>query len=185
MRQPLIHVGEHGSYAIYPQPEGRGKKRLNFILNFLMFDDLIFYLAGLICALVLGGCAPSPSEVYATDAWMRAVPAGAVGAVYLEVHNPTDESRRLVEARFEEAVATEMHETVQEGDIMRMLPMEDGLTLAAGESASFEPGGKHIMVMDLHRDMEIGATETLTLIFDDATELEVPVEVRDPLDLGD
>ena len=144
-----------------------------------------FFLAVLIfLSLALGGCARPEREVNATGAWMRAVPAGAVGAVYLEVHNPTGESRRLVEARFEEAVATEMHETVQEGDIMRMLPMEDGLTLAAGESAIFAPGGKHVMVMDLHRDMEIGATETLTLVFDDGTELDVPVEVRDPLDLG-
>lgn len=145
-------------------------------------------LAGLLI-LSLSACSSTADRtsgaLEATGAWMRAVPAGSVGAVYLEIHNPTKEPQRLTAARFEDAVSTELHETVQDGDIMRMLPLEEGVLLEAGETAVFEPGGKHIMLMDLHRDMEIGAGETITLVFESGTELEVAVEVRDPLDLGD
>jgi copper(I)-binding protein len=138
--------------------------------------------------LTLGACAQptgeGSGEVNATGAWMRAVPAGAVGAIYFEIHNPGRQALHVVETRFEDAATTEMHETVQDGDIMRMLPLEDGFVVEGRGSTIFEPGGKHIMMMDLHRDMEIGATEMVTLIFEDGAELEIPVEVRDPLDLG-
>jgi copper(I)-binding protein len=53
------------------------------------------------------------------------------------------------------------------------------IDLPAGETVRLEPGGLHIMLLDLVEDLEPGDTFELTLDLDRGDDLTVTVEVRD------
>jgi hypothetical protein len=61
---------------------------------------------------------------------------------------------------------------------MMMQPVE-AIEVPAGGSVSLEPGGIHIMLLELAEPLEAGNSFDLTLILDDGEEHQVSVEVRD------
>jgi periplasmic copper chaperone A len=142
-------------------------------------------------ALGLGACeqnrgADAPlldpnTRLEVSDAWARAVTGSDTGrvhsAAYFMLINHTAESMVLVEARADAAARTEIHETSIEDDIARMRPAEQ-VEVPAGEARSFEPGGTHLMLMDLRRDLEAGQSLSITLRFADGSEEVVPFEIR-------
>ena len=62
--------------------------------------------------------------------------------------------------------------------MMSMSPVEE-IPVPAGETVSLEPGGYHIMLLDLVAPLETGSTIELTLTFENAGEMVVEAEVRD------
>jgi len=100
-------------------------------------------------------------------AWVRALPpTQSVTAGYLAVTNTGKEAVRIVGAAADGAGLVELHESRSEGGAMRMVPVAV-LPLAPGESASFEPGGLHLMLKDLERMPAPGDSVRLCLITDD------------------
>jgi len=55
----------------------------------------------------------------------------------------------------------------------------DGVDIVAGEMLMLKPGGYHVMIIDLVAPLEMGQTFDVTLTFDKAGDVVVPVEVRD------
>ena len=51
--------------------------------------------------------------------------------------------------------------------------------LQAGEEVTFEPGGLHIMLIDLKQDLKTGSEFEITLQFKDHPDLNVTVPVQD------
>ena len=64
------------------------------------------------------------------------------------------------------------------GGAMMMQEVE-AIAVPAGGSVSLEPGGLHIMLLELAEPLEAGTSFDLTLILDDGEEHQVSVEVRD------
>lgn len=62
--------------------------------------------------------------------------------------------------------------------MMGMRELEDGLELPAGEEVSLEPGGYHIMLLELGQPITEGDTIPVTLEFENAGEVEVEAEAR-------
>jgi periplasmic copper chaperone A len=114
-------------------------------------------------------------------AWARTSPMMATnGAVYVVLTASADD--RLVAARVDSAVAgaAEVHETAMDPDSGEMAMREtDAIELPGGEPVMLEPGGYHIMLLDLTQPLEPGTTIEVTLVFDQAGELTVEAEVRD------
>ena len=52
------------------------------------------------------------------------------------------------------------------------------IELPAGEDAVLEPGGLHVMLIGLNDPLRAGERFELTLVFDDASEKTVEVDVR-------
>jgi copper(I)-binding protein len=73
------------------------------------------------------------------------------------------------------AMATD---TTAGGGMMTMQPV-DRIPVAAGESVALEPGGYHVMLLDLVAPLEVGSTIEVTLTFEESGEQVVTVEVRD------
>jgi len=120
------------------------------------------------------------------DAWARpmTVEMGAEGslpgtnsAAYLDLRNGGRDPDRLLGVESSVAERTELHESVLDGDVMRMRRV-DGVDLPPGEAVRLAPGGLHIMLLDLRRSLEVGDTLTLTLTFRNAPSLSVAVPVR-------
>jgi hypothetical protein len=54
----------------------------------------------------------------------------------------------------------------------------DALDLPAGATVTLEPGGYHLMLIDLTADLEVGQDIELTLDFETGPDLTVTAEVR-------
>lgn len=153
----------------------------------------------LVGALLLSACGGNGS-VSVQDAWARPAAAGANAAVYFQLHNGSGQDDVLLGASSDSARAVELHESMvmgtedmegmsesdqsgedmegmQMGDVMQMVPVES-LTLGAGQDVVFEPGGYHVMLIDLPTALQEGDQINITLHFQQAGDIEVPVSVE-------
>jgi copper(I)-binding protein len=129
--------------------------------------------------LLLTAC--GPGELQVRDAWARPVLAGGTGAVYLSLHNGTGQADTLIGASTEVARVAELHTSMMmhEGDDMDMAMMQpvDSIDLAAGSGTDLAPGGYHIMLIDMQRQLVAGDRFVLTLHFENHADIEVEVSV--------
>lgn len=134
-------------------------------------------LAGL---LLLGGiAAASAADVQVKDPVARATAPGAeVGAVYLKIHNAGDRPERLVKASSPAAERVELHGYSTHGSMSRMHEIPD-LTIAAGRTIAFEPGGLHIMLRKLRQPLKAGDSFPLTIEFERSGAVTTTVEVKE------
>ena len=97
---------------------------------------------------------------------------------FMTITNKGDAADRLlaVEADFPRV---EVHTTEMDGDVARMIHLEEGLTLPAGETVTLQPGGFHVMFMGLGGDpFEVNEQVPATLIFENAGRIEVIFTVK-------
>lgn len=133
--------------------------------------------------ILLAACAPgtgSAGRLSVNDPWARPAKAGANSAIYFIIDNPMPEADALLTARCEAAMMTEVHMTSTSADGKSMMMKQDSVPLAAGGQTRFEPGGLHVMLMELKQDLEPGQTLPVTLTFEKAGEVTVEATVREP-----
>ena len=138
----------------------------------------------------MGGMSGGPNEgkVAATvagieivDPWARAATLeGGNSAIYMVLKNTSGTADKLVAASGEVAAAIEIHETKMEGDVMRMAQVEGGIEVPAGGQVELKPGGYHVMLIGLTRDLAVGEKFPVTLEFASGATLQVEAEVRQP-----
>ncbi|WP_458093476.1 copper chaperone PCu(A)C [Roseomonas sp. WA12] len=109
--------------------------------------------------------------------WARAAIQGGTGGAFLTIRNAGTQPDRLLSASSPAARTTEVHETVREGDVMRMRPVA-ALDVPAGGSVALRPGGAHVMLIGLAQALRPGTTLPLTLTFERAGTVEVQVAVQ-------
>ncbi len=61
---------------------------------------------------------------------------------------------------------------------MKMRPLAEGLAIPAGATVKLEPGGFHLMLMQLKQPLTAGQRYKATLVFEKAGAVEVEFEVR-------
>jgi periplasmic copper chaperone A len=105
---------------------------------------------------------------------------GVNSAVYMVLANGGAAADRLIAAQADVSKAIEIHETRMEGDVMRMKEVEGGIEVPAGGQVELRPGGLHVMLIGLTRELSVGDKFPLTLQFASGTTLAVEVEVRQP-----
>jgi copper(I)-binding protein len=111
------------------------------------------------------------------DGWAKATGTEMTG-VFGTITNPGDADLHLIGVESDLGGSAELHETVPGGSGMMMQEREDGFVIPAGGELVLEPGGNHIMLMELGRPITTGQQITLTLEFDGA-EQDVTVSARD------
>ncbi len=109
------------------------------------------------------------------------LPNQPVGGGFMTLTNSGAEADTLMAARSPAAGRVEIHEMAMQGDVMKMRALADGLPLPAGETVALEPGGYHIMFMDLAGPLAEGDSVEVTLTFEQAGDvtLTMPVRARD------
>ncbi|MBK8022149.1 MAG: copper chaperone PCu(A)C [Chloroflexi bacterium] len=90
---------------------------------------------------------------------------GKVTAGYMTIENTTGVDYTLVSATTTFNALTEIHEVIMDGDVMRMRQLEGGLNIPAGTSAQLKPGGYHVMLLDVTRDVYPDSAAALRLVF--------------------
>lgn len=131
------------------------------------------------------GSEASSDGVTVTEAWVREPASGQmVSAAYGTIENGSGEDITLVGASVPIQGMIEIHETTMDDDgSMSMSEKEGGFLIADGETFVLEPGGPHVMMMEIE-PAEITGTIDVTFIFDNGSEVVAAAEVR-ALDMGD
>ena len=139
------------------------------------FAPATFALTLLIVAspLLAGG-----EDVVIEDAWSRAsIGTSRPGVAYMTLRNTGAEPVVVTGLRTDLAMMPMIHATTTDAQgVTRMSHME-AVEIAAGYTVALEPGGLHVMLMDLQRPMVEGESYTLTVIFADGTEATVDVPI--------
>lgn len=118
-------------------------------------------------------------DLTVTAPYSRAtLPNAPVAGGFLTITNDGSADDRLVAASSDMAGRMEIHEMVMNGDIMTMGPLDDGLPIPAGATVSLEPGGYHLMLMQLAGPLVEGDTVEVTLTFETAGDLTVPLSIQ-------
>ena len=99
--------------------------------------------------------------------------AGNPGAAYFDVVNSGDRDRMIRAASVAGAGSSMMHVTEPTGmqEILQIM-------VKAGETVKFEPGGTHVMAMDLADTVVAGGEAEVTVIFVGGDKVSFPAEVR-------
>lgn len=109
----------------------------------------------------------APVDPIAVDkARVRLTPGPAPMAGYFVMTNHTESAVRLGDVQSGDFERVMIHRTVVRDGSARMVHQDDGVLLAPGESATFEPGGLHLMLIDARRDFEVGDSLELVLVLE-------------------
>ncbi|MDJ0740974.1 MAG: copper chaperone PCu(A)C [Gammaproteobacteria bacterium] len=118
-------------------------------------------------------------HVAINDPYIRAVPPVVkTTAAFMQIQNGTDSERFVVDAATPVAAAVELHMHVHDDGVMRMRRIPH-IHLPPQRTTSLEPGGLHIMLFNLQRNLQPGDQIPLTLEFDDGSTKTVTAVVRD------
>jgi hypothetical protein len=141
----------------------------------------------LVVALIVAACGSSgtaPTQaaggfVTVADAWVRAREAGGTTAAYMTITNGRVGDDELVGVSAPEITnEASLHETTADGSGMTGMQHVDGIVVPAGQTVALEPGGYHVMLMNLLDGLEAGDRVTLTLTFEQTGPVDVTAEVR-------
>jgi periplasmic copper chaperone A len=135
---------------------------------------------------VSGSASTASSRVSISDAWSRQPAAGqSVAAVYGVVTNDTDVAVTLSAASSSVTDRVELHETLTQDDgTMSMREVDAGFSIPAGGSFAFEPGGPHVMLLDIDAATYPTNDVDVTLVMDSGEQIAFTAEVR-PLSADD
>ena len=137
--------------------------------------------------LLLAGCAPA-GQVEISDAWVKSGEMsveGGMTAVYGTITNNTDKEVTFVGGQTAIAGLVEVHEMAMIDGEMKMQRIEGGLVIPAGESAVLEPGGNHLMLMQLTGDLLAGDMISVKFDFDGADSITLDSVMAKPAEGGD
>ncbi len=126
-----------------------------------------------------GAMAGVMSDAKPTDAASAMGEGGANGAMYLTISNSGGAPDRLVKASGDIAKSIELHTVIKSGDVIQMRPVE-AIEVPANASVALQPGGFHVMLIGLKRDLKLGDTFDITLQFEQAGPVTVQAVVKQP-----
>lgn len=177
--------------------------------RFIHWGRAAVLLLGLAVALAAcsGGQSGPGGGIQVKDAWVRAMQGGAMNgnmgggmatpsamsgahgsgmtsdlgnsAAYMILVNSSPQADRLLRVESDVANAIELHLSEMKNDVMTMHPVE-AIDIPAGGQAELKPGGYHIMLIGLKRELKPGEKVTFKLVFEKAAALTVEAEVRAP-----
>jgi periplasmic copper chaperone A len=150
----------------------------------IRWSCLISVMVLLTAGLLLTACqaGSTPAEIQVEEVWGRPSPMTAtVGVFYMKVKNSGGGADKLLSAKSDACKVIELHETIMEGDIMSMRPVEGGFVgIPAGEMVEFKTGGLHLMCVEMQVDFTPGAAIPLILEFESSGTIQVEAEIGAP-----
>ena len=140
-------------------------------------------------ALALAGCSSDSASttessapatdaaVTVTDAWIPQ-PASDTSAMFGMVSNSGSEAVSITGGSAPDVGMVQVHEFVKEGNKEVMQEVPGGLEIPAGGSVTLQPGGYHVMMMEVSADWQVGDEVPVTLEFTNNETVEVTAVVK-------
>lgn len=104
------------------------------------------------------------------------------GAVFLTLHNPQSAPDKLVGASAPVSSGAELHETTTDANGVMQMNKVDAIEIQPGQQVSLKPDGYHIMLTGLSAPLVAGSSFDITLDFENAADVTLPVTVTAPTD---
>ena len=111
------------------------------------------------------------------EPWVRSTVANQ-GATGFFARITSAQGGRLVTVSTPIAGIVEIHEMKLENNVMKMRALDAGLELPAGKTVELKPGGYHVMLMDLKKNVAAGETVPLTLVVEGGDRKRETIEVQ-------
>jgi len=138
-----------------------------------------------IWVLLLSACT-TEEGITVHNAWMRPTAQGENGAIYFILSNHSAEADELVGASSDASESVEIHESsMAEGTDVMQMNQVFSVPLERGAEVTFAPGGLHIMLVNLSRELTVGENVELTLHFKNHEDIPVNVAVAEFAPTGD
>lgn len=138
-----------------------------------------FLFAVLMCSVLPAWAAANCDGLQVENGWIRSAPPGATMlAGYATVKNSGAKPRTLRDVSGKDFDAIEVHKTLVERGVSRMVYMET-VEVPAGGSARFEPGGMHLMLFNPKRALKAGDTLELAFSCGGKKQLKANFQVKD------
>lgn len=103
---------------------------------------------------------------------------GSTSAVYMTLVNNGSTADAVVKASTDAAQTVELHNVIMENNVAMMRPVPE-IEIPAGGQAELKPGGFHVMLIGITRDLKVGDTVNLTLDLRSGASLQVAAPVLD------
>lgn len=141
--------------------------------------------------LVVTGCAGQPAapagsgdtpQLVVEAAWVRTTTGAkdpSMTGAFMSIVNPGETEVRLVGAEYPDAGMVQIHEMVKADDKMVMQEAKGGVAVPAGGHLHLAPGGYHVMLMMLKKELLVGEEVSLTLKFSDGSTIPVTAPVKE------
>lgn len=120
----------------------------------------------------------SGNGIIIKDQWLRPGAEKMATALYFTIKNNGGETDTLYSVESHVSKMVQIHETYSNGSVMGMREIGQ-VVIKPGEKVKLEPGGMHIMVMKLKKDLKIGDKIDFKLYFRKAGEIKITAEVKD------
>ncbi|MGY5450651.1 copper chaperone PCu(A)C [Agarivorans sp. MS3-6] len=135
-----------------------------------------FYL--LISLLFTSHMAFASDAIMVSEVYARATPPNApTSAIFLTMHNHSEQAISLVSAETPAAGRVELHTMLMDGDIMKMRQVEK-IEVPAKQMVELKPGGFHLMLFNLQQPFNEGEQLALSLNFSDGSSQQFNVAVK-------
>lgn len=110
--------------------------------------------------------------------WTRPAMAGMNGVGFMTIANAGAKPVKLVSAESPLAGKVEIHRSAMANGVMTMRRQDEGVTIPAGSSVAFAPGGYHLMLLGLNRPLAQGQKAPITLVFDNGRRAAIELTVQ-------
>lgn len=119
------------------------------------------------------------AQITIKDPWVRAtVPQQKATGAFMQIESAADS--KLVSVSSPVTKTVEVHEMSMQGNVMKMRQVP-AVALPAGKTVELNPGGYHVMLMNLPQQIKEGDSVPLTLVFEGKDGKRETVEVKAPV----
>lgn len=131
-----------------------------------------------------GLLAAAADQVAVHNPYVRLAPPNApASGAFMVIRNNGSKDLKLVKADNPASRLTELHTHLNEGGVMKMRQVSM-IEIKAGGEALLQPGGLHVMLIDLKIPLKEGDNVPITLTFDDGSSKQVDAKVMRPVPTG-
>jgi copper(I)-binding protein len=117
------------------------------------------------------------SDISAKSVWIRPATKTTNTAVYMILENKGG-ADKLVEISTDLSKISMVHQTKNNNGVLSMEMIHSGLEIPANGSVELKPGGFHVMIENINRDLVEGETIDLTLKFGSGKTMNVKAQVK-------
>ena len=130
-----------------------------------------------VALLGIGDAFAASDQIVVEKKWARATPKMAVtGGAYLTVTNRGPGEDRVLNVTSPVAEKIQFHAMTVDNDVAKMTRLL-AIELPPGVPVVFKPGGIHMMLLGLNRQLKEGETVPLILTFEKAEAIELDAQV--------
>ena len=112
------------------------------------------------------------------DAYVRATPPNSKNsAAFMVIKNTSKKEVKLIAAGSDIADRVELHNHIKADGMMKMRQVDD-IIIKAESSVSLQPGGYHVMFLNLKQPLKEGQFVALALYFDNGEQIKFDAPIK-------